>query len=343
MRWLHILGLAALAVLWIPDAAYAWGPGMHILVGTELLGALALLPAAVAEILRRYPLDFLYGSIAADITFAKKYAPVGRHSHHWHVGEELYDEADSDATRACALGYLCHLAGDTIAHNYFLPRRLLTSANTQAIGHSYWEHRMDIHLGQAYLRAAFHLITDFDHLHNDRLLDRVLDRTVFSFRTNRRIFRGMIRLADHDTWQAMFDRMLDYSRWDVDDDEVAKWVRYTFDFACDYLIDRKDSVPAELDPTGERALSKAKMLNREYGVRKTQRQEEFARLADEWFPLPAELPGWWEKRLAAEGMWVDLVHLKAHLIRPRERRLGRRSKGGAGQAEEEESGAEREG
>jgi hypothetical protein len=317
MRWVKLTGLAGLAILLIPDVALAWGPGMHILVGTEILGALALLPAAVADILRRYPLDFLYGCIAADISFGKKYAPVGRNCHHWHVGEELYESADSDATRACALGYLTHLAGDTIAHNHFLPRRLLTSANTQAIGHSYWEHRMDVHLGQAYLRAAYHLITDFDHSHNDVFMDRVLDRTVFSFRTNRRIFRGMIRLADHETWRAMFDRVLDYSRWDVDEKEVAEWIRLAFDFATDYLVKRKESIPANLDPTGEWALGKAKMLNREYGARKVRRQEQFAQLAEEWFPMPEQVPGWWDERLAAEGIWVDLVHLKAHLIRPK--------------------------
>ena len=74
----------------------------------------------------------------------------------------------------------------------------------------------------------------------------VLDRTVFGFWTNRRIFRGMIRLADHTTWQAMFDRVLDYSRWDVDDDEVAGWIRHTFDFSIDYLINRKQSPAAYL-------------------------------------------------------------------------------------------------
>lgn len=328
MGWLRILALAGLAILVVPEPAWAWGPGMHVLVSTELLGALALLPAAIADILRRYPLDFLYGAIAADMTIGKKYAPVGRNCHHWHVGEELYDAADSDATRACALGYLTHLAGDTIAHNYFLPRKLLTSANTQAIGHSYWEHRMDIHLGQAYLRAAFHLLKDFDHSHNDRLMDRVLDRTVFSFQTNRLIFKGMIRLADHDRWRAMFDRVLDYSRWDVDDQEVGVWLRHTFNFAADYLIKRKESVAAFLDPTGERALGQAKMLNRIHGGRKTDRQDELADLADEWFALPEEFPGWWEQRLGAEGMWIDLVHLKAILIRPKKRLLARRKKGG---------------
>jgi hypothetical protein len=318
MGWLRILVLAGLAILLVPEPAWAWGPGMHVLVGTELLGALALLPTAIAEILRRYPLDFLYGSIAADITFGKKYAPVGRNCHHWHVGEELFEAADSDAERACALGYLTHLAGDTIAHNFFLPRKLLTSANTQTIGHSYWEHRMDIHLGQAYLRAAFHLLNDFDHSHNDRLMDRVLDRTVFSFQTNRLIFKGMITLADHDGWRAMFDRVLDYSRWDVDDHEVGTWLRYTFDFAADYLIKRKDSAAAFLDPTGERRLGEAKMLNRTHGGRKTSRQDELASLADEWFAPPEDFPGWWEQRLGAEGLWVDLVHLKAILIRPKQ-------------------------
>ncbi len=324
IRWLSLAGLTACAILLFPEPAFAWGPGMHILVGTELLGALSLLPVAVARLLQRHPLDFLYGCIAADITFAKKYAPVGRNCHHWHVGEELYEAADSDATRACALGYLTHLAGDTVAHNYFLPRQLLTSANTQAIGHSYWEHRMDIHLGQAYLRAARHLITDVDHRHNDELLDRVLDRTVFSFQTNRRIFRGMIRLADHDTWQAMFDRVLDYSRWDVNDHEVGDWVRHTFDFSADYLIERKKSITAFLDPTGERALSEAKMLNRELSLRKTQHQDEIAQLAYDHFQLPDQTPEWWGKRLRARGMWVDLVHLKAKLIRPKKGRLRRR-------------------
>ena len=336
MRWLVILGIAGLSILLSPDSALAWGPGMHILVGTELLGALALLPPALASILRRYPLDFLYGCIAADITFGKKYAPVGRNCHHWHVGEELYDAAESDATRACALGYLSHLGCDTIAHNFFLPRRLVTSANTQTIGHSYWEHRMDVHLGQAYLRAAFHLITDFDHAHNDLLMNRVLDRTVFSFRTNRRIFHGMIRLADHQTWRAMFDRLLDYSRWDVDDKEAAFWTRLTFDFAADYLINRKDSAAAYLDPTGEWALGKAKMLNREYGLRKTRRQKQLSQLADEWFELPRETPEWWDQRLSAEGLWVDLVQLKAHLIRPKKRGRLRKKDGRARKGEKKD-------
>ena len=60
-------------------------------------------------------------------------------------------------------------------------------------------------------------------------------------------------------------------------------------------------------------------------MRKTRRQDEAADLAEERFALPPKLP-WWDRRLGAEGMWIDLVHLKAHLIRPRKRRLGKRKK-----------------
>lgn len=308
MRWLAALSIAGFALLLSPEPAWAWGPGTHIFIGTEILGGLSLLPPAVEHLLRRYPHDFLYGCIAPDITFAKKYAPVGRNCHHWHVGTELFTAADSDATRACALGYLSHLAADTIAHNHFLPRRLLTSANTQAIGHSYWEHRMDVHLGEAYIRAARQLITEFDHSHSDELLDQVLSRTVFSFRTNRRIFRGMIRVANHNTWQSVFDRVIDYSRWDVDEAEVATWVRLGFDCVADYLVRGAESVPTSLDPTGEAALRVAGQLRRQVGLKKAEHKEELERLAEERFPLPEKLPDWWERRLRSEGISVDLVN-----------------------------------
>ena len=79
----------------------------------------------MADLLHAFPYDFLYGSIAPDTSFAKKYVPRGRHSHFWHVGQETFDFAGSDALRAFGLGYLAHLAADTVAHNFFVPRQLL--------------------------------------------------------------------------------------------------------------------------------------------------------------------------------------------------------------------------
>ena len=103
------LGTIALVAVCFPESAHAWTPGTHVYLGESLLANLHLLPAATAELLRAFPFDFLYGNIAADSSIAKKYAPVGRHCHYWHVGQEIHDLAESDALRAFGLGYLCLL------------------------------------------------------------------------------------------------------------------------------------------------------------------------------------------------------------------------------------------
>ena len=109
--------------------------------------SLALLPPAVAALLREFPYDFLYGSIAADTSIAKKYAPAGRHCHSWNVGMEIFDGARDDPLRAFGLGYLAHLAADSVAHNYFVPKQLAVTTSTSGFGHSYWESRFETHLG----------------------------------------------------------------------------------------------------------------------------------------------------------------------------------------------------
>ena len=90
------------------------------------------MPSAIASVLQACPLDFLYGSIAADTSFAKKYAPVGRHSHAWHVGQEIADLAGSASQHAFGVGYLAHLAADVVAHNFFVPRQLLLTSSTRS-------------------------------------------------------------------------------------------------------------------------------------------------------------------------------------------------------------------
>ena len=115
-----LLGVGLVCLVY-PAPAHAWTPGTRIYLGGSVLANLQLLPAAVSDLLRVFPFDFLYGNIAADSSIAKHYAPLGRHCHYWHVGEEIHDLAESDALRAFGLGYLCHLAADTVAHNYFVP------------------------------------------------------------------------------------------------------------------------------------------------------------------------------------------------------------------------------
>lgn len=223
--------------------------------------SLALLPIAVAELLREFPYDFLYGSIAADTSIAKKYAPVGRHCHSWNVGMEIYDGARDDPLRAFGLGYLAHLAADSIAHNYFVPKQLAITSSTSALGHSYWESRFETHLGPECARRARELIL-IDHTRSDGLLDRVLSPTIFSTPTNRRIFRGMVIVADNESWQRIFQLMTENSRWDLAESDVGGYLARSYDFIMDLLLRMDRAEPFRLDPSGDEALRMAKQVRR---------------------------------------------------------------------------------
>jgi hypothetical protein len=287
----------ALVLLALPDPLYAFGPATHVFLGSTLLDMLYLLPPSLAGLLRAYPQSFLYGSMAADISFAKKYVPEGRHCHFWHVGEEILTEARNDRLRAVAYGYLTHLAADTIAHNFFVPRQLLITSSTKALGHGYWEHRFDAQLGEKFGALARQVVLDYDHSEADNLFDTVLSGTIFSFETNRRIFRGMIRMQDNERWKAVFDKVLQKSRWDLPQDTIDAYTSRAFDYVVDYLLRRRESQAAQLDPTGDFNLQLAKKVRRLTLREGTRNERVLLEVANDFFPLPDSDLGYWAQRL----------------------------------------------
>ena len=213
------------------------------------------MPPAIRALLERYPLDFLYGSVAADISFAKKYVSEDRHCHNWSVGEEILVSADSERLRAVGYEYLAHLAADTIAHNVFVPRQLLLTSTTQALRHAHWEHRVDLTQARA-------LVVENDHSDADELLDDALSRTIFSFQTNRRVFRGMIRLSGDERWQHIFEQVVANSRFDLPDPLVDRCFVLVLEQVVSYLNGRAYSFATQLDPVGELNLKLEKKVRR---------------------------------------------------------------------------------
>jgi len=304
------VGLAIVVLMVLPTDAWAWTPGTHVYLGETVLANLRLLPAAIADLLHAFPYDFLYGSIAPDTSFAKKYVPRGRHSHFWHVGQETFDFAESDALRAFGLGYLSHLAADTVAHNFFVPRQLLLTSSTRTMGHSYWEIRAETHLTDLFSRKARDLIL-LDHSAADRHLERIISPTLFSVQTNRRLFRGMVHLAHTRSWQRAMQAARERSRWLLEDRDVERHLGLAYDFTMEMLAtEAPEGVEARLlDPSGERPLRRAKLWRRKAllggGLRSPDRLIDEA---ESRFGLPSlEL-----------GYWADSVVDRPWQLRPAE-------------------------
>ncbi|HLG06775.1 MAG TPA: zinc dependent phospholipase C family protein [Gemmatimonadales bacterium] len=293
------LGLVALWFLLDPDTALAWAPGTHVYLGEAILGNLRLLPPAIAALIQAFPYDYLYGNIAPDASIAKKYVPAGRHSHFWTVGRETFDLARSDAIRAFGLGYLSHLAADTIAHNYFVPRQLVLTPTTRSMGHTYWESRVETQVGSRWVRKARELL-HLDHQAAHRHLERIISPTIFSVRTNRRIFHGMVRLSHTRGFQRAMQAASERSRWLLNEEDVERHLQIAYDVTVELLARAEQGLTGAqamtLDPNGAQALRAAKRLRRkELGLGTLGSPSRLLELAEDRFGARPRNGSYWAR------------------------------------------------
>jgi hypothetical protein len=160
---------------------------------------------------------------------------------------------------------------------------------------------VEAHLGDAYARAAKDVIL-LDHSEADAHLDRLIAPTIFSVRTNRRLFRGMVRLTETTSWQRASQVAREYSRWTLADQDVERHLGLAYDFMIE-LLGGSDVSAHQLDPSGERPLKTAKELRRR--VLRTAGRRNPARLRDEaheHFGLPERPLEHWA-RIAQKLPW----------------------------------------
>lgn len=242
----------------IPESASAWGFGVHLQLGNQLLTDLSALPATLQQLLMRYPADFLYGCISADITIGKKYTHYLKHCHSWNMGQRILQAAANDAQRACAYGYLAHLAADTIAHSYMVPFKMVRSYNTVLLKHAYWELRFESQVPEQTWQEA-RLLAQHDFSEHDQLLRRVLVNTLFSFGTNKRLFNSMLLVSRIKRWQKLLHTMDRQSSWVVSSEDRQDYLQLAAHAITSILSDPHSPYLAA-DPTGERALNVAAQL-----------------------------------------------------------------------------------
>jgi hypothetical protein len=179
--------LIILSFLLLPTMVFAWGPLTHIYLGNELYSLASLLPAGIYEIIKRYRKDFIYGNIMADIIVGKKYLPDHKNSHNWDFAFDLLKFTESRQQRAFVYGYLSHLAADTVAHNIY-------TVDKKNIRHTLWELKADCIIDKKYWVQAMEIDRRIQ-LRNDLFLENFLERFIFSFKTNKRILKGMVYLS----------------------------------------------------------------------------------------------------------------------------------------------------
>lgn len=248
--------------LLLPDAAWAWGAGVHLGLGLRLLIAPEALPAALQALLASRSLDFLYGCIAADIILGKKYTHHLQHCHNWRIGRKILADAKQQgpAAEACAYGYLSHLAADTIAHNYFVPYKLAMSYNTVLLNHAYWEIRADIGVRKETWEIA-ETLAKRDNRQLDNMLSRSLADTIFSFSTNKQIFNSMLLITRLRRWHKTINSMAKRSKWPFDRAEHSEYMALGLQAVTSILSDT-DSRYWNADPTGQRALKAALLIRK---------------------------------------------------------------------------------
>jgi len=176
-------------------------------------------------------------------------------------GWQIVEAAESEREEAFAYGYVSHLAGDVYSHNHYVPVQLVVSYQARTLRHIYWEARFDA----AQERDRWRLVrTVMRHRYRDldRLVERVVERTLFSFKTNKRIFDSVMALQQIEQWQVMVKGLGERSRYPLPQADVDRFNGLCVSAIQDMLLHGHESACQHADPTGREAIAQANLLRR---------------------------------------------------------------------------------
>ncbi len=283
--WIICIALTASALVMLPDAALAWGPGVHLMAGNFVLANADLLPRALAGLLPAWRDAFLYGCLSADIFVGKGSRLRPGHSHDWDMAFSLIDPANPAKLQAYAHGYLTHLAADVVAHNFYVPNMLARTPATGTLSHVYLEMQADRMIGwdPKQARALFKRC----NAEADRLLLDSTGKNRSMFLLRKKVFRQGLIVTDQPEMRQFLvsaDRMLPKV---AGRNSFAAMFDLTLRVVMDFLHRPQDSPVLAYDPTGGRRLRQVKRMMRR------RRQQGLPRPSGQLFipdPVLVDLP-----------------------------------------------------
>ena len=283
-NFLKASSIASCIVLITSDHAYAWGAGIHIMGGSYVLDHLYLILPQVADILKNYPYDYLYGCISADIFIGKGSRRRDDHCHNWSIAMKMLEIADSPWHFSFTYGYLSHLCADIIAHNFYVPNQLYLTTSTKKFGHIYWEYRSDAYIEKKYWKLANKIISR-QNSHNDEFMKEIFNSKNVPFRTKKRLYFQSIKLGDLESWQNMVSLISRNSRWDIPKNYIRYLQKLSLNLILDFLNHSGNSVCLSYDPVGSDNIRIAK--KKRYAIKKAHKK----RPTEKIFTIPDEIIG----------------------------------------------------
>jgi hypothetical protein len=144
---------------------------------------------------------FLYGNLAADIINIKNFGGHYNHCHRWTIVRDFQDTGKSPAVQAFAMGYLAHLAADTIAHNHYVPYHLARYARHRGLGHLYWEMSADRFVPDSRWDLVTKLKADSGLDLLDDLVNQAVPKKALSMKANKMLFNHVLLISERETWR----------------------------------------------------------------------------------------------------------------------------------------------
>ncbi|MFC1821392.1 zinc dependent phospholipase C family protein [Thermodesulfobacteriota bacterium] len=233
-------------------SAWAWGPAVHTVIACRLLEETSLILPAIAQILRAYPLEYLYGSLSADFFIGKGQKPKSGHSHNWEAGYIFLNEARDDRQAAYACGFLSHLAADVVAHNYFVPNLIRVASTWKRLGHIYWEAKADHFVGPAYTRMAREVLKTEQPDCDDLL--RVAVQRHKTLKARRHVYKQSVKISDYLSQKQQFFQNPGRIRYQISHQYLGYMIGLSFRLVKHFMAHPYSSPCLSHDPIGSRNL-----------------------------------------------------------------------------------------
>jgi hypothetical protein len=254
--------LVVAAIVLLPLPVLAFGPIVHLDLGLDLLGSAGLMAAGVSRLLRRHPESFLRGTLDPDRSLAKNLASYCNHSHNWTHAFRQVRQARDEVERAAFLGYLCHLAADTVAHNGFVPSRIVEAWRNPVAGHLYWEMRADARVRRRSGASLMWLVRPEDPAHRE-FLRRTVRPSLPGRRLQVRLTGLALKIQRGNAYGSATDLLDRRSSLLLDGDEINRAWTLALAAQKQVLEELDDAGISAIDPRGIAALKHAREVRRE--------------------------------------------------------------------------------